>query len=181
VEVDRMKDVTRLTGGATLAPQFLENKLKFSPYVREAVVVGQERPFVAAMINIDMDNVGKWAERRQIAYTTYADLSSRPEVNELILGVVERVNKDLPEETRILRYLLLPKELDPDDQEITRTRKVRRRVIAEKYAAFIDALYGGQPEVEMATKITYEDGRQATIQARVHIRDVAGQEAAARA
>jgi long-chain acyl-CoA synthetase len=181
VVVDRLKDVTRLTGGATLAPQFLENKLKFSPYVREAVVVGQERPFVAAMINIDMDNVGKWAERRQIAYTTYADLSSRPEVNALIQGVVERVNRDLPEETRIRRYLLLPKELDPDDEEITRTRKVRRRVIAQKYAAFIDALYGGQPEVEMTTRITYEDGRHAEIQARVHIRDVAEPEAAARA
>jgi long-chain acyl-CoA synthetase len=172
VVVDRMKDVTRLADGTTLAPQFLENKLKFSPYVKEAVVVGQDRPFVAAMINIDMDNVGKWAERRQIAYTTYADLSGKPDVSGLIRTVVERANQDLPKETRIRRYLLLPKELDPDDEEITRTRKVRRRVIAEKYARFIEALYGGEDEVAVATRITYEDGRQAEIQARVRIEDV---------
>jgi long-chain acyl-CoA synthetase len=172
VVVDRMKDVTRLADGTTLAPQFLENKLKFSPYVKEAVVVGQDRPFVAAMINIDMDNVGKWAERRQIAYTTYADLSGKPAVSGLIRSVVERANQDLPKETRIRRYLLLPKELDPDDEEITRTRKVRRRVIAEKYARFIEALYGGEDEVAVATRITYEDGRQAEIQARVRIEDV---------
>jgi long-chain acyl-CoA synthetase len=172
VVVDRMKDVTRLADGTTLAPQFLENKLKFSPYVKEAVVVGQDRPFVAAMINIDMDNVGKWAERRQIAYTTYADLSGKPEVSGLIRTVVERANQDLPRETRIRRYLLLPKELDPDDEEITRTRKVRRRVIAEKYARFIEALYGGEDEVAVTTRITYEDGRQAEIQARVRVEDL---------
>ncbi len=172
VVVDRIKDVTRLTDGTTLAPQFLENKLKFSPYVKEAVVVGQGRPFVAALINIDMGNVGKWAERRNIAYTTYADLAQKPEVYALIARAVERVNGDLPEGTRIRRYLLLHKELDPDDEEITRTRKVRRRVIAEKYAPFIEAFYTDRNEVEVATRITYEDGRQATIQARVRIEDV---------
>jgi long-chain acyl-CoA synthetase len=177
VVVDRIKDVTRLTDGTTLAPQFLENKLKFSPYVKEAVVVGQDRPFVAAMINIDMENVGKWAERRQIAYTTHADLAGRPEVYALILREVERANRDLPPATRIHRYLLLPKELDPDDEEVTRTRKVRRRVIAQKYAAFIEAFYAGRSELEVSTTITYEDGRQAVLQSRVRIADVAGLEA----
>jgi long-chain acyl-CoA synthetase len=172
VVVDRMKDVTRLADGTSLAPQFLENKLKFSPYVKEAVVVGQGRPFVAAMINIDMETVGKWAERRQIAYTTYVDLAQKPEVQGLIQREVERVNGDLPAATRIRKYVLLPKELDPDDEEITRTRKVRRRVIAEKYAAYIEAFYAGVDEVRVATTVTYEDGRQAVLQSRVRILDV---------
>jgi len=172
VVVDRMKDVTRLADGTSLAPQFLENKLKFSPYVKEAVVVGPGRPFVAAMINIDMDTVGKWAERRQIGYTTYVDLAQKPEVFGLIQREMERVNQDLPTATRIRKYVLLHKELDPDDEEITRTRKVRRRVIAEKYSAFIDAFYAGVDEVAVATTVTYEDGRQATIQSRVRILDV---------
>jgi long-chain acyl-CoA synthetase len=173
VVVDRLKDVTRLTAGATLAPQFLENKLKFSPYVKEAVVVGQDRPFVAAMVNIDMDNVGKWAERRRLAYTTYQDLAAKPEVRALIHEAVERVNADLPPDLRIRKYLLLHKELDPDDEEITRTRKVRRRVIAERYRTFIDAFYEGPDEVETETAITYEDGRRGTIRSRVRIVDVA--------
>ena len=172
VVVDRLKDVTRLADGTTLAPQFLENKLKFSPYIREAMVVGQGRPFVAAMINIDMANVGKWAERRNLPYTTYADLAQKPEVYDLVLREVERANRDLPEPTRIRRYLLLPKELDPDDEEITRTRKLRRGVIAERYAPFIDAFYDGRTEVGVATRITYEDGRTATIHATVAIRAV---------
>ncbi|HEV8676291.1 MAG TPA: long-chain fatty acid--CoA ligase, partial [Methylomirabilota bacterium] len=169
---DRLKDVTRLSDGTTLAPQFLENKLKFSPYVKEAVVVGQDRPFVAALVNIDMETVGKWAERRQIAYTTYTDLAQKPEVYALVQQEVERVNQDLPSATRIRRYVLLHKELDPDDEEITRTRKLRRRVIAEKYAAFIEGLYAGQPDIEVATSVTYEDGRRATIRSRVRIQDV---------
>jgi long-chain acyl-CoA synthetase len=172
VVVDRMKDVTRLRDGTTLAPQFLENKLKWSPYVREAVVVGPDRPFVAAMVNIDLATVGKWAERRQMAYTTYADLASRPEVYDLIEEVVGRANRDLPPGTRIRRFLLLPKELDPDDEEMTRTRKLRRRVIAVKYAAYIDALYAEEKEITVATTVTYEDGRRATLQHRVQIREV---------
>jgi long-chain acyl-CoA synthetase len=178
VVVDRLKDVTRLADGTTLAPQFLENKLKFSPYVKEAVVVGPGRPYVAAMVNIDLATVGKWAERRQMGYTTYADLASRPEVYDLVGGVVERANGDLPAGTRIRRFLLLPKELDPDDEEITRTRKLRRRVIAEKYARYIEALYGPEKEIEVSTTVTYEDGRRATLQHRVQIRDVEPERAA---
>jgi long-chain acyl-CoA synthetase len=172
VVIDRLKDVGRLADGTTFAPQFIENKLKFSPYIKEAVAVGAGRPYVAIMINIDMENVGKWAERRQIPYTTYADLSQKPQVYELIGRQVERVNRDLPESTRIRRYVLLHKELDPDDDEITRTRKVRRRVIAQKYAAFIEAFYADQADVEVATTVTYEDGRQSVIRSRVRIQDV---------
>jgi len=176
VVVDRLRDVSRLADGSTLAPQFLENKLKFSPYVKEAVVVGHRRPFVVAMVNIDLATVGKWAERRRIAYTTYADLASRPEVYDLVQAVVARVNGELPAATRIHRFLVLPKELDPDDDEITRTRKLRRRVVAEKYAAYIEALYAGEKEIEVGITVTYEDGRQATVRHRVQIRDAAAGE-----
>jgi long-chain acyl-CoA synthetase len=170
VVIDRAKDVTHLAGGVKFAPQFIENKLKFSPYIREAVAVGQDRPHVAAMINIDMDNVGKWAERRQIAYTTYADLAQKPEVYDLIDHEVGRVNRDLPDGTRIQKYVLLHKELDPDDEEVTRTRKVRRGFVTKKYAEIIEALFSEAPSVPVTTLITYQDGRQATMQTELAIR-----------
>ena len=178
VIIDRAKDVGALTDGTPFAPQFIENKLKFSPYVREAVAFGNDKPFVAAMIAIDPETVGNWAERRGIAYTSYMDLSQKAQVRELIRDEIRRGNETLPEGTRIRRFLLLTKDLEADDAEITRTRKVRRRYVADKYATVIDALYGGAAEAELSTSITYEDGRQATIQSRVSIEDVA--EAAAR-
>ena len=178
VIIDRAKDVGALTDGTPFAPQFIENKLKFSPYVREAVAFGNDKPFVAAMIAIDPDTVGNWAERRGIAYTSYMDLSQKAQVREMIRDEIRRGNETLPEGTRIRRFLLLTKDLEADDAEITRTRKVRRRYVADKYATVIDALYGGAAEAELSTSITYEDGRQATIQSRVRIEDVA--EAAAR-
>ena len=178
VIIDRAKDVGALTDGTPFAPQFIENKLKFSPYVREAVAFGNDKPFVAAMIAIDPDTVGNWAERRGIAYTSYMDLSQKAEVREMIRDEIRRGNETLPEATRIRRFLLLTKDLEADDAEITRTRKVRRRYVADKYAPVIDALYSGAAETALSTGITYEDGRQATIQSRVRIEDVA--EAAAR-
>jgi len=178
VIIDRAKDVGALTDGTPFAPQFIENKLKFSPYVREAVAFGNDKPFVAAMIAIDPETVGNWAERRGIAYTSYMDLSQKAQVRELIRDEIRRGNETLPEGTRIRRFLLLTKDLEADDAEITRTRKVRRRYVADKYATVIDALYGGAAEAELSTSITYEDGRQATIQSRLSIEDVA--EAAAR-
>jgi len=170
IVIDRAKDVTALADGTKFAPQYIENKLKFSPYIREAVAVGQDRPYVGAMINIDMENVGKWAERRQIAYTTYTDLAQKPEVYDLIAEEVERVNRDLPEGTRISKYLLLHKELDPDDEEVTRTRKVRRGFVATKYADIINALYAEAAAVGVTSVITYQDGRQATLETRLAIR-----------
>jgi long-chain acyl-CoA synthetase len=172
VVIDRAKDVTSLTNGTKFAPQFIENKLKFSPYIKEAVTIGQDRPYVVAMINIDMENVGKWAERRQVAYTTYTDLAQKPEVYELIDREVERVNRDLDEAMQIKRYVLLHKELDADDEEVTRTRKVRRGFVAQKYDTIIAALYRDATEVPVTSVITYQDGRQATIETKLAIRNV---------
>ena len=174
VIIDRAKDVGALADGTPFAPQFIENKLKFSPYIREAVAFGHERPFVAAMIAIDPSTVGNWAERRGLAYTSYMDLSQKAEVCQLVREEIARGNATLPEASRIRRFLLLTKDLEADDAEITRTRKVRRRFIAEKYGAVIDAFYSGKDEVELTTTITYEDGRQAAIQSRVKIEDVEG-------
>jgi long-chain acyl-CoA synthetase len=170
--IDRAKDVGTLADGTPFAPQFVENKLKFSPYVREAVAFGHDRPFVAAMVAIDIGTVGTWAERRDIPYTSYTDLSQKPEVRALIRDEIRKCNATLPDATRVRRFLCLPKDLDPDDAEITRTRKIRRRYITEKYAAATEAIYGGRDEVAMATTITYEDGRQGTIQSRVPVADV---------
>src|SRR5437762_1484586 len=178
--IDRAKDVGRLADGTLFAPKYLENKLKFSPYIKEAVCVGQDRVYVAALINIDLVAVGRWAERRNIAYTSYTDLSQKGEVSDLIQAEVERVNRSLAEDevlrgARIRKFLILHKELDPDDEEITRTRKVRRGYIAQKYAPLIEALYGERAHVEVEAKVTYEDGRTGTIRADVRIHDAAGQ------
>ena len=172
VIIDRAKDVGALADGTPFAPQFIENKLKFSPYVREAVAFGHERPIVAAMIAIDMATVGNWAERRGLPYTSFADLSQKAEVRELIREEVGKCNVTLPDSTKVRRFLLLTKDLDADDAEMTRTRKVRRRYVAEKYAGVVDAFYAGRDEVEMTTAITYEDGRTATVQSRVRLEDV---------
>jgi long-chain acyl-CoA synthetase len=161
--------VGAVADGTPFAPQFIENKLKFSPYIREAVAFGHERPFVTAMIAIDMNTVGTWAERRSIPYTSFMDLSQKAEVRGLIRDEIAKINETLPEATRIRRFLLLTKDLDADDAEMTRTRKVRRRYVAEKYAPVIDAFYTGKDSVELTTAITYEDGRQATVRSTVHI------------
>ena len=175
--VDRAKDVTRLADGTIFAPKYVENKLKFSPYVKEAVCIGQGRPYVTALLNIDLTAVGNWAERRSIAYTSYTDLSQKLDVYELVQQEVERVNVSLLDDevlkgAQIRKFLILHKELDPDDEEITRTRKVRRGHIAQKYAALIDALYGDGDRAQVEAKVTYEDGRTGTVRADVHIREV---------
>jgi long-chain acyl-CoA synthetase len=169
VIIDRAKDVGALADGTAFAPQFIENKLKFSPYIREAVAFGHDRPFVTAMIAIDPSTVGSWAERRGVAYTSYMDLSQKPEIRGLIADEIRRGNETLPEAQKIRRFLLLTKDLEADDAEMTRTRKVRRRYVAEKYAPVIDAFYTGKDSVELTTAITYEDGRQATVRSTVHI------------
>jgi long-chain acyl-CoA synthetase len=176
--IDRAKDVSRLADGTMFAPKYLENKLKFSPYVKEAVCVGQGRRFVTALINIDLAAVGNWAERRGVAYTSYADLSQKPEIYDLVRGEVERVNRGLLEDevlrgAQIRKFLILHKELDPDDEEITRTRKVRRGYIAQKYAPLIEALYGEEDHIEVEARVTYEDGRTGLVRADVRIQDVA--------
>jgi long-chain acyl-CoA synthetase len=174
--IDRARDVGHLSDGTLFAPKYLENKLKFSPYIREAVCVGQDRPYVAALLNIDITAVGSWAERCGLAYTSYTDLSQKPEVYDLVRDEIARMNRSLLEEPRlrgaqVRRFLMLHKELDPDDQEITRTRKVRRGFIAQKYATLVEALYSGQDHVSVEAKVTYEDGRTGTVRADVRIRE----------
>ncbi|NTU83592.1 MAG: long-chain fatty acid--CoA ligase, partial [Chloroflexales bacterium] len=172
IVIDRAKDVMTLHDGTKFSPQFIENKLKFSPYVKEAVVFGGDWPFVTTMINIDFANVGKWAESRQISYTTYTDLAQKPEVYALIRKDVERTIADLPDAARIRRFLLLHKELDADDGELTRTRKVRRRLVAQRYEEIVDALYGDQQDVEIETTITYQDGRTALLKTKLHVEEM---------
>jgi long-chain acyl-CoA synthetase len=174
VIIDRAKDVGALADGTAFAPQFIENKLKFSPYIREAVAFGHDRPYVTAMIAIDPSTVGSWAERHGVAYTSYMDLSQKSEIRGLIAEEIRRGNETLPDVQKVRRFLLLTKDLEADDAEMTRTRKVRRRHVAEKYAGVIDAFYTGKDSVELTTAITYEDGRQATVRSTVHIETVEG-------
>jgi long-chain acyl-CoA synthetase len=172
VIIDRARDVGKLADGTAYAPQFLENKLKFSPFIGEAVAFGDARPFVAAIVAIDPTTVGNWAERQNLAYTSFQDLCAKPEVAGLIRDEIRKCNAMLPETVQIRRFLVLNKEFDADDDEITRTRKIRRGFVAEKYAAVVEALYSGLREVEFAAEITYEDGRKAMLRSTLAIADV---------
>lgn len=174
--IDRAKDVGKLSNGAMFAPNYIENKLKFFQHIREAVCFGHDRDMVTAFINIDVGAVGNWAERRGIAYSGYTDLASKPEVYELIRQCVDEVNAALANDamvadSQIHRFLILHKELDPDDGELTRTRKVRRNFVAEKYAVLIDALYSGKATQFIETEVKFEDGRRGKVAADLKIVD----------
>jgi long-chain acyl-CoA synthetase len=173
VVIDRLKDVLRLADGTQYSPQFIENRLKFSPYVKEAVVIGgKERPYLSALLCIDMGIVGKWAERQKISYTTYTDLSAKPEVYDLLEREVSKVNEALPAPARLKKFVLLYKELDADDEELTRTRKVRRGVVEERYRDVIAAVYAERDAVDIDTTIRFQDGKTARIQARLPVRQM---------
>jgi len=174
VVIDRIKDLAETSRGERFSPQYLENKLKFSPYVAEAVVLGAGRDTLAAMICIRYSIISKWAEKNRISFTTYTDLSSRPEVYALLRKEVEGVNAALPPAQRISRFLLLYKELDADDGELTRTRKVRRSVINEKYADIIDAIYGGKSDIPVDTVIRFQDGTTQRIRTTLRVVDLGG-------
>ena len=174
--IDRAKDVGKLIGGAMFAPNYIENKLKFFPQIKEAVCFGHEREQVCAFINIDFEAVGNWAERQGLPYAGYVDLAGKPEVLTMMKDCVEKVNADLASEpgmadTQVQRFLVLHKELDPDDDELTRTRKVRRGFIAEKYGVLIDALYSGKAEQFIETAVKFEDGRTGKVSANLQILD----------
>ena len=158
VVIDRVKDLMSLADGTQFSPQFLENKLKFGQYIRDAVIFGRDSAFVSTLISIDAGNVGHWAERNRIAFTTYTDLTQKPEVIALIIEEVRRVNRDVPDGTRIHRFVLLHKELDADDDELTRTRKIRRGFVEQRYEGLIDALNGDLPEYDILTSVRYSDG-----------------------
>ena len=175
--IDRAKDVGRLNDGTLFAPKYIENKLKFYPNIREAVAFGDKRDFVCVMLNIDLVAVGNWAERNNVVYGSYQELAGHPLVYDMLARHVEEVNRSLAKEkamagARIRRFLILHKELDADDGEVTRTQKVRRNFIAERYAPLVAALYCGASEADIATEVTFEDGRKGMLSARVRIRDV---------
>lgn len=178
--IDRHKDVGRIVGGpndgAMFAPKYVENKLKFFPFIKEAVAFGNQRDRVCAFVNIDMEAVGNWAEKRNLGYAGYTDLAGKPEVIDLIRSCVEQVNADLAADallagSQVTRFLVLHKELDADDGEMTRTRKVKRGYIHDKYAVLVDALYAGRTEQYIETAVTFEDGRTGSVSATLQIAD----------
>jgi long-chain acyl-CoA synthetase len=181
VVIDRMKDLAALTSGERFSPQYIENKLKFSPYISEAVILGAGRAFPTAMICIRFAIVSKWAEQQRMSFTTYSDLSSRREVYNLIKAEIARVNTSLPPAQQLRKFLLLYKELDADDGELTRTRKIRRSVIAEKYADIIDAIYSGADHVKVDTEIAFQDGTRQRIRTTLPIATLDTVTAAAKA
>ncbi len=172
VIVDRVKDVSKLVDGTVFAPQYIENKLKFSPYIKEVVAFGDSETFVTTMINIDLDIVSNWAEKQRIPFGGYIDLAQKPEVYNLMHREVKRVNRNISPELQVKRFVVLHKELDPDDEELTRTRKVRRGFIAQKYANIKESLYEGNSEVVVKALITYEDGRTTELERVLRIADV---------
>jgi long-chain acyl-CoA synthetase len=172
VVIDRIKDVMSLIDGVKFSPQFIENKLKFSPYIKEAVTIGHNRDFIVAMICIDFSIVGNWGEKNKVNYTTYTDLSSKTEVVDLIQKEVEKVNKGLPENAKVKRFILLYKELDPDDDELTRTRKVRRHFVEDKYKEIIEGMYEGKDSIKIEAVIKFQDGKTSTIKTIMAVRNV---------
>lgn len=173
IVMDRMDDLKILAGGQRFSPQYTEVRLRFSPYIKEVIILGgEEREYVTAIINIELTNVGKWAERKRVVYTTFSDLSQKEQVLELITEEVRKVNRTLPEWARIRKFANLNKELDPDEAEMTRTRKLRRTFVEEKYRDLIEALYSNQNELPMESEVVYRDGRRAKVRTAIKINTV---------
>ncbi|MBI4382038.1 MAG: AMP-binding protein [candidate division NC10 bacterium] len=175
VVFDRRKDVMTLADGSRFSPQYLETRLKFSPHLKDVWVIGDLRPFVTAVVCIDAGVTGRWAEERHIPYTTYAELSQKAEVRSLVAEVVRHVNRSMPALARILRFVNLHKEFDADDEELTRTRKLRRTFLEERYHEIVEALFSGATEVHFDTTVTYEDGRVAHSKTDLLVMDVPGE------
>ena len=175
--IDRAKDVGKYNNGNMFAPKYIENKLKFFPDIKEAVAIGDKKDYCTAFINIDLDAVGNWAERNNVPYASYQELAGDERIYKMIQASIEQVNKDLSTDSlmsssQIHRFLILHKELDPDDGELTRTGKVRRRIVGEKYQVLIDALYSGAKDCYINTEVAFEDGRKGSIEATLKIMDV---------
>jgi len=172
--VDRVKDMQTLKDGDRFSPTYIEGRLKFSPYIKDCMVVGNNRESVVAIINMDYENTGRWAERNHVAYTSHQDLSQKKEVRELLEDIVSRVNSVLPEKQRVTTFVVLHKDFDPDEAELTRTRKLRRDFMEKRYDKLIQGLYDGQDKVEMETTVTYRDGRQASWNIDIFVQSLEG-------
>ncbi|HMA66233.1 MAG TPA: AMP-binding protein [Desulfosalsimonadaceae bacterium] len=170
--VDRVKDMQTLKNGEKFSPTYIEGRLKFSPYIKDCMVVGNNRDFVVAMMNMDYENTGRWAERSHIPYTSHQDLSQKEEVGKLLKDIVKNLNRVLPESQKVVRFVVLHKDFDPDEAELTRTRKLRRDFMENRYETLVSGLYEGQPQVDMETTVTYSDGRQATWKIPIIVHDV---------
>jgi len=169
VIIGRKEEIIRNKAGAAFSPDFIETRLKFSPFIKEAVIFGEGRPFISALINIDMGNVGNWAEDRMIPYTTYTDLSQQPAVEDLMLREVRTVNGQIPDVMKIRKFILLYKLLDADDEELTRTGKVRRRFVYGLYLKLIEAMYNNLESLDVKGKVLYRDGQVGEIETRVKV------------
>lgn len=175
IVIDRMEDLKPLAGGRKFSPQFVEIRLRFSPYIKDVIAVGsEEREFVSALVNIDIENMGRFADRRRINYTTFTDLSQKQEVVDLIKEEIARVNRTLPPEARVMRFVNLHKEFDPDEAELTRTRKLRRTFVEERYRDLIEAAYGDQDELTVEAQVTYRDGRTGAIKTQIKVNRLEG-------
>jgi long-chain acyl-CoA synthetase len=170
--IGRKEEIMRTRDGEAFSPDFIETRLKFSPYINEAVIFGEGQPFITCFINIDFGNVGNWAEERKIPYTTYTDLSQQPEVEELIRGEIREVNTQLPKPMQLVNFILLYKLLDADDEELTRTGKVRRKFVFKQYKDLIDAMYSEKKELAVKGQVKYRDGHVGTIETTVKILSV---------
>ena len=171
--MDRLGDLGELKGGHKYAPAYIEGKLKFSPYIKESVVIGgAERVYPSCIINIDFDTVGKWAEKKRIPYTTFVDLSQKEEVAELIGNSIDNINRFLPEWSQLRKFVLLHKEFDPDEAEMTRTRKVRRAFLEGRYKELIDAVYQDREDIIVEAQVKYRDGRSGVVRTPLRIRSV---------
>jgi long-chain acyl-CoA synthetase len=175
IYLDRVAEMLTLSSGERYSPQYIEGRLKFSPYIRNVMSVGgEDTPFVTALVNIDFDNVGRWAESQGLAYTTFVDLSQKPEVYELIQKDVEGVNRTLPQAAQVRKFVLLHKEFDADEGELTRTRKLRRDQLGERYGDMIAAMYGGDDQITVQAAVKYRDGREGVIETSVRIATMQG-------
>nr|HMN81416.1 acyl-CoA synthetase [Burkholderiaceae bacterium] len=173
VYLERLDDMRELSNGHRYPPQFIENRLRFSPFVKDAMTLGDAaKPWVAAFINIDAATLGRWAEQNGISYSTFADLSQNASVRDLIRHEIAEVNRLLPADSRVRRFVNLPKELDADEDELTRSRKLRRGYLEQKYVAFIEAIYGGRERFDAQVPVRYQDGRTGLLTAQVHVNDV---------
>ncbi|MBW6487049.1 MAG: AMP-binding protein [Syntrophobacterales bacterium] len=172
--IDRVRDMQKLKSGEKFSPTYIEGRLKFSPFLKDAMVIGNDKDFVTAILNMDFENTGRWAERNHIAYTSLTEFSQKPEVRKLLSGIIQKTNTTLPETTRVKRFIVLHKDFDPDEAELTRTRKLRRDFVEKRYENIVEAMYQGKDVVDIETTITYRDGRKSTMKLPIYIESIQG-------